>query len=1184
MQAIDPQAAPANPAESTAPAPAPAPHSSLPSKQQPSTQAANGHEHGRDEQNDERELPVVLQDLVPLSYLIDRVVSSAYSDLATLVETLPSSDGRGGAAATDDQARKRKIVDHVLNTRRQLVKLLVLARWSQEAGRLHKAINIVGFLAIQNHQIDQAIETMRETHDMLARARVRNYDLETAINVLSSSSSSSALPSSLTDPFASDLAQPLSDTQVLETLSDLNRVLLARLVLRLESLPPALADPSRWRIHDGRVTFRVEGMWEADLTYGGGNEPDEEGQEGREWYLLAVKFLFRVKDARGAWSSTPLGPIKEHILQLCNQELLRRPYFPAPHPPRPVFTSDSLDSKATTNQLSATSTAPLLPDPQAPPPAPGEAPILYPKGDSSAAAATSSLKSEEEKAREEWDTKEREWKKEREEVVRKRKRDRPLDRGYTFLQRLALSYQLEAVHSAAVRLAATSWNGSLEVERRTASVSGVEGEAQREGEDEVRVHYWRPAPTSSSAPNATKPARPTPTPTPSSANATSGGAQSSSTAAAAGGGPPQGRRPGPGGTIVFSLRPVVGAAQPVGPAPSTSTATMSGSRTVTTASPRARREKARQDALQAALDQAAAAAATTSADTGESEASPTSAAPAPSPSSSPSLDVRKSLCVTWLPSSSSSTAPSSVANGSSSPPSSVPAALASLDLTPLLGSDLDVARVLKYVTALHARDAIERLAGVVLAAAGDANKQPQQVPAERAKLVYPPLSSSAPSSSSARQQQRGGASNARRDSEDGAVAVPYLHLPLVGAHAIGAHIDPTTGRFELRAAPAVAPEIDMTEPGEGGVDGTMDGGSSARDQRLRLASERIDRERFAPAISAASKAGKQLQQGDPDAWMKGVVEVVARIRASTILDELDILLSLLSLPLSSSPVRRLPLPPRELAKLGPNTSAAAGRAAFLFVPLLADEPALAGWFLLFELFEDGVRAALLYTAERSDQLGNWTEILEVGWLGSAVSTSSGAEAGETKSGEAVDAQTKGANLGFEIKSEVLRSLWWHCVRRAAAFSLELQLHLRRIPYRREAVASAATAARLVLPATSLLRAPDVEQLLRPDAELRCAIEEDGRRKSILLVYLRISPGAPSPLPPPSGLPPSVLYNPAKGALVLLAEGSLADTVERLLRALATVLRLVRAAKPHGSPSKAASSSLRLKSAVKAEKR
>lgn len=143
-------------------------------------------------------------------------------------------------------------------------------------------------------------------------------------------------------------------------------------------------------------------------------------------------------------------------------------------------------------------------------------------------------------------------------------------------------------------------------------------------------------------------------------------------------------------------------------------------------------------------------------------------------------------------------------------------------------------------------------------------------------------------------------------------------------------------------------------------------------------------------------------------------------------------------------------------------------------------------------------------------------------------------------------------------------------RRAAAFSLELQLHLRRIPYRRESVSSVATASRLVLPTATLLRIPDVEQLLGPDAELRCAVEEDGGRKvrarvasaiahqgqllsriipiqTILLVYLRITPGAPSPLPPPSELPPSVLYNPARGALVLLAEGSFADTVERLLR-------------------------------------
>lgn len=48
------------------------------------------------------------------------------------------------------------------------------------------------------------------------------------------------------------------------------------------------------RAADGRATFRVEGMWEASFTYGGDNDDTE-----AEWYLLSLKFLFRVRDARG---------------------------------------------------------------------------------------------------------------------------------------------------------------------------------------------------------------------------------------------------------------------------------------------------------------------------------------------------------------------------------------------------------------------------------------------------------------------------------------------------------------------------------------------------------------------------------------------------------------------------------------------------------------------------------------------------------------------------------------------------------------------------------------------------------------------------------------------------------------------------------------------------------------------
>lgn len=64
--------------------------------------------------------------------------------------------------------------------------------------------------------------------------------------------------------------------------------------------------------------------------------------------------------------------------------------------------------------------------------------------------------------------------------------------GWQRTERLALSYQLEAVHSSAARLAATSWSGSLEVERRTSKpTTAGAGNAEVEGEDEVRIHYWR---------------------------------------------------------------------------------------------------------------------------------------------------------------------------------------------------------------------------------------------------------------------------------------------------------------------------------------------------------------------------------------------------------------------------------------------------------------------------------------------------------------------------------------------------------------------------------------------------------------------------------------------------------------------------------------------------------------------
>ena len=55
-----------------------------------------------------------------------------------------------------------------------------------------------------------------------------------------------------------------------------------------------------YRIADGRVTFRSDRMWEASFAYGGDND-----DEGAEWYLLSITFLFRVSEASGGQSTRP---------------------------------------------------------------------------------------------------------------------------------------------------------------------------------------------------------------------------------------------------------------------------------------------------------------------------------------------------------------------------------------------------------------------------------------------------------------------------------------------------------------------------------------------------------------------------------------------------------------------------------------------------------------------------------------------------------------------------------------------------------------------------------------------------------------------------------------------------------------------------------------------------------------
>lgn len=122
--------------------------------------------------------------------------------------------------------------------------------------------------------MDEAIRELQQTRAMLAGARVRNYDLVTAVDVLTLGTYT-RLPSSIREEMATD--ERLANAEVLRTLHQLNAVIRYRLAVE-DVLPPALHE---YTVADGRATFRA-GAYEAAVTLGGQNEDDR-------WFLLSVR-------------------------------------------------------------------------------------------------------------------------------------------------------------------------------------------------------------------------------------------------------------------------------------------------------------------------------------------------------------------------------------------------------------------------------------------------------------------------------------------------------------------------------------------------------------------------------------------------------------------------------------------------------------------------------------------------------------------------------------------------------------------------------------------------------------------------------------------------------------------------------------------------------------------------------
>ncbi|KAK7045730.1 mediator complex subunit [Paramarasmius palmivorus] len=262
----------------------------------------------------ERELPSVLDGQIPLGELLSRVVQTIYAELSEMAETLPNSS---------DTARKRMLADWVVKTKKQIVKLYAVAKWSRDADTVQKCMNITAFLMDQNRQFEDAIMGLNYARESLDPARLRNHDLLTSLDVLTTGAYRrlpTAIKKSIIPP------TPLTDSQVVKTLQDIQDVIRYRLRLR-EIIPIEMA---RHRIADGRVYFTAPNLFETSICLTGAQPQDG-------WFFVHVEFLLKIGgDMTGTqdFPRIPTGIMKRFISEEVDRQLGM--YIPNPAPQEPL--------------------------------------------------------------------------------------------------------------------------------------------------------------------------------------------------------------------------------------------------------------------------------------------------------------------------------------------------------------------------------------------------------------------------------------------------------------------------------------------------------------------------------------------------------------------------------------------------------------------------------------------------------------------------------------------------------------------------------------------------------------------------------------------------------------------------------------------------------------------------------
>ncbi|KAL6612761.1 MED14-domain-containing protein [Neocallimastix sp. 'constans'] len=220
-------------------------------------------------QNDFDLLPKNEENLIPLKDIYEGVIHRYYSELLNLSETLTNKVNR---------EKKVEIFKLIQDFIQNATKLLVLLRWAKQSKDVLKYKNIYDFLELQNSYFRGAADALHMVHQEMNLARIPNFDISTAVDVLTTGTYS-RLPSIIKEPIS---LPPLKNEEIKDAIEKLEDVTRMRLLCD-EIVPKPMK--KNYVIENGAVRFTVENEFEVTLRL--------EGKQQDNWRLLDLKIFVK---------------------------------------------------------------------------------------------------------------------------------------------------------------------------------------------------------------------------------------------------------------------------------------------------------------------------------------------------------------------------------------------------------------------------------------------------------------------------------------------------------------------------------------------------------------------------------------------------------------------------------------------------------------------------------------------------------------------------------------------------------------------------------------------------------------------------------------------------------------------------------------------------------------------------